>query len=127
LEIAESPRNIRITGCSEKSSMPVKRRTPKGRQFVPSDELLDLYHRARVMEIAGLDREPSPYSADGQPTAEYLEIRSRIRRICDFRPWNESVLDVREGDTSAYAARGLEIKPIIEAALKERRRRARSG
>ena len=105
--------------------MPVKRRTPKGRQFVPSEELLELYRRARALEIAGLNREPHPYSADGYWTDEYVDIHNRIHPLCDLKPWNQNVLDVREGDTTEYVARGLEIKPAIEAALKERHRRVR--
>ena len=107
--------------------MPVKRRTPKGRQFVPSDELVELYRRARAMEIAGLDREPSPHCVEGYWTEEYLDLRRRIHRLCGLKPWNKDVLDVREGDTSDYAAAALEIKPAIEAALRARRRRVRSG
>jgi hypothetical protein len=91
--------------------MPVKRRLPKARAFVPSPELLKLYRRARFLES-----NDGVYSWDGHLTDEYRELRDRIDTLCGFAPWNQNILDVREGDTSDYAERGLEIRPVIDSA-----------
>ena len=99
--------------------MPVKRRLPKAKAFVPSAELLDLYRRALELKASGRHREPSPFSEDGHPSEQYSALWHRIHDLCGFTPWNQSVLDVLDGDTSDFAARASEIKPIIEAALLE--------
>jgi hypothetical protein len=59
--------------------MPVKRRLPKARAFVPSPELLKLYRRARFLES-----NDGVYSWDGHLTDEYRELRDRIDTLCGF-------------------------------------------
>ena len=93
--------------------MPLKRRVPKGRAFVPSPELLDFYRHAFDLKSSCLHRE------DGHLTEDYLTLWHRVHELCGLQPWDKSPLDVEEGELSDYAARAIEIKPEIEAALLE--------
>src|SRR4051812_122050 len=97
--------------------MPVKRRVPKAKVFVPSPELLELYRRALELKASGHHREPSPFSEDGHSTEEYSALWHRIHDLCGLRPWDANPLDVEEGGVWGYPARPAPKTPETGAAL----------
>jgi hypothetical protein len=108
--------------------MPVKRRAPKGRQFVPTEEILELYARAKALvrdELAYVpDADDLKHGYRGQPTDEMREISQRLYRLTDSRPWLTHVLDLDDfgGIRPDLDEHALNWRDAIERALKERRR-----
>lgn len=96
--------------------MAISKRSGDGVSITP--EVLALYAEGRRMQEAGLDLKPHPYGGPyGLPTEVYCQIRDRLDQLLDFKPWDQSVLDVDERRPTPYASRGLEILPLIKEAL----------
>jgi hypothetical protein len=105
----------------------------KERGFAPTDEILHLYQRAHSLEKDDLAYVPSAYDLKhgwrGSPSEELEQIRDRLYSLTDSRPWLTHVLDLDYfgGLSPQHDGHGLAWRDAIKAALKERRRRARTG
>jgi hypothetical protein len=104
--------------------MPVKTRTPKGREFKVSEEMIDLFQRGRALQAQIESRED-----------KLREVQCRLNKLCNLLPWDQSVLDVldvqhvpREGNLHDQSGKKvLAIRQAIEAALEEGRARRKAA
>jgi hypothetical protein len=101
--------------------MPVKQRTPKGREFKVTPEVIDLFSRGRALQkrIDGLED-------------KLRDVRRELHRLCGLAPWEQDVLDVldpqpwpRTGNLHDESGpKVIAIKRAIEAAMQERGKKA---
>ena len=104
--------------------MPVKKRKPKARQHVITDQVVALFRKCCEIQKYG---DEEFWAEDGGRRREYLNAKSELDSLLHLRPWEVSPVDVNGPECPRAATgnlwseswpRGWAIRRDILAAMK---------
>jgi hypothetical protein len=104
--------------------MPVKKRKPKARQHVITDQVVALFRKCCEIQKFG---DEDFWAEDGGRRREYLDAAGELRRLLGLPPWSASPLDTDLAGPAPYNQDGcwamtrpaaLEMRREILAAMK---------